>query len=159
MPTSAILISSDRAASGIRPDRTTALLSDKLSALGFDVVHNAVVPDDKLGIVKTLRAWVNEGIEVILISGGTGVAPTDVTPEATLEVITRRVPGMEEAMRRVSHEKTPFAMLARGVVGIARSSLVINLPGSPTGAVENLEVVAPVLEHALELIQGGTPDG
>lgn len=155
---SAILIASDRAAGGVRRDETAPLLERRLNGLGFEVTHTAIVPDRASAITGALNGWIAAGVALILVSGGTGVAPSDVTPEATLEVISRRVPGMEEAMRRASMDKTPFAMLSRGVVGVAQRSLIVNLPGSPKGAVENLEVIAPALDHAIELIQGGKPD-
>jgi molybdenum cofactor synthesis domain-containing protein len=154
----AVLIASDRAASGDRQDETIPLLEGRLIALDFNVTHTAIVPDDRSRIADKLNGWVEAGVALIIVSGGTGVAPSDVTPEATLVVIERRIPGMEEAMRRASHDKTPFAMLSRGVVGIARGSLIVDLPGSPKGAVENLNVIAPALDHAIELIQGGKPD-
>lgn len=157
--TAAILITSDRAAIGTRPDETGPLLKQYLSKLGFKVEDPVVVPDDKTEITAFLRKWINQKkINLILISGGTGLAPRDVTPEATLEVIEKRIPGMEEAMRRISTERTPYGMLSRSVVGIAGRSLIVDLPGSPRGAVENLEVIAPALWHALQLISGEHPD-
>lgn len=155
----AILIASDRAYSGERPDETGPALERRLTELGYRVAFLEVVPDDRRKIESMLRKWVSEErIHLILISGGTGLSPADVTPEATLGIIDRRVPGMEEAMRRASAKKTPFGMLSRSVVGTAKESLIINLPGSPKGALENLEIVEPALEHALELICGGHPD-
>jgi molybdenum cofactor synthesis domain-containing protein len=155
----AILIASDRSYRGERPDKAGPGLRDHLKKLGYNVAFVDVVPDDRKSISSVLRRWVEEdGINLILVSGGTGVAPTDVTPEATLEVIERRIPGMEEAMRRASFEKTPNAILSRAVVGCVGNSLIVNLPGNPAGARENLEVIEPALEHALELISGGTPD-
>jgi molybdopterin adenylyltransferase len=153
----AILIASDRAASGIRQDETLPLLSRHLEARGVTLAQTEVLPDDKNKIVATLRKWANPDIDIILVSGGTGVSPLDVTPEATLEVIERRIPGIEEAMRYASMQKTPFAMLSRAVAGIVRSTLIINLPGKPAAAVENLAVIDPVLSHAVELIRGGNP--
>ncbi len=154
----AILIASDRAACSLRPDLTTPLLSQKVEELGLYIVDRVIVADDKVEIAARLTRWKDQGIELILVSGGTGPAPSDVTPEATLAVIERRVPGMEEEMRRASLEKTPFAMLSRGVVGIAAASLIVDLPGNPRGAVESLDVIAPALRHALELIRGDKPD-
>ncbi len=157
--TAAILIASDRSYNGVRPDTTGPLLKDYLEKSRYGVAYLEIVPDNKDTIVSALRKLVNDGsVNLILVSGGTGLAPNDVTPEATLEVIERRVPGMEEAMRRASFEKTPHAILSRAVVGCAGNSLIVNLPGNPNGALENLEVIRPALQHALELMTGGTPD-
>jgi molybdenum cofactor synthesis domain-containing protein len=155
----AILIASDRAHSGERPDRTGPALEKRLAELGYTVVFCEVVPDDGRKIESTLKTWISdEKINLILISGGTGLSPSDVTPEATLSIIEKRVPGMEEAMRQASSKITPFGMLSRCVVGTTEESLIINLPGSPKGALENLNIIEPALEHALELICGGHPD-
>ncbi len=155
----AILIASDRAYSGERPDKTGPALGKRLEELGYPVTFLEVVPDDRLKIESMLREWVTEErIHLILVSGGTGLSPADVTPEATLGIIERRVPGMEEAMRQASAKITPFGMLSRGVVGAVKESLIINLPGSPKAALENLGIVEPALKHALELISGGHPD-
>ena len=155
----AILIASDRAYSGERPDETGPALEKRLGELGYAVAFREVIPDDSRKIETMVRKWVSEEkIHLILTSGGTGLSPVDVTPEATLRIIERRVPGMEEAMRQASSKTTPFGMLSRGVVGTAEESLIINLPGSPKGALENLKIIEPALEHALELICGGHPD-
>ncbi|MBU1318614.1 MAG: MogA/MoaB family molybdenum cofactor biosynthesis protein [candidate division Zixibacteria bacterium] len=155
----AVMVASDRSFEGVRSDKTGPGLRKYLQSLGYDVVFLDIVPDDRQSIVSVLQKWVSEDmINVILVSGGTGLGPRDVTPEATLEVIERRIPGMEEAMRRASLEITPHAILSRAVVGCVGNSLIINLPGSPKGAMENLKVIEPALEHALELITGGSPD-
>jgi molybdenum cofactor synthesis domain-containing protein len=154
----AILICSDRAFNGIRPDQTAPMLKKHLEDQGYEVSKIEILPDNREKITALLSEWVAAGIALILTSGGTGVAPTDTTPEATLDVIERRVSGMEEVMRSTSMQITSHAMISRSVVGIAKSSLVINLPGNPKGALENLAAIEPALYHALELISGGTPD-
>ncbi|UCD16751.1 MAG: MogA/MoaB family molybdenum cofactor biosynthesis protein [Candidatus Zixiibacteriota bacterium] len=155
----AILIASDRSYRGSRADKTGPELRKRLERIGYDVCFLEVVADDRQSIVSVLRKWINtDKISLILVAGGTGPAPRDVTPEATLDVIERRIPGMEEAMRFTSFKKTPYAILSRAVVGCAGKSLIVNLPGSVNGALENLEVIEPVLVHAMELISGGTPD-
>jgi molybdenum cofactor synthesis domain-containing protein len=113
----------------------------------------AILPDEESAIRERLTAWAdNAGLDVILTTGGTGFAPRDVTPEATRAVIERETPGLAEAMRAASLKVTPHAMLSRIVTGIRKKTLIINLPGSPKGAVENLQVVIPVLPHAIQLL-------
>jgi molybdopterin adenylyltransferase len=151
----AVLTVSDRSSQGIRPDASGPKLEEVLRTHGVEVVRRAVCPDEQPAIMKALAAWSDESeVDIILTTGGTGVAPRDVTPEATLAVISKTVPGMAEAMRQASLKKTPHAMISRAVAGIRGKTLIINLPGSPKGAVENLEAVLPALEHAVAKIQG-----
>jgi molybdopterin adenylyltransferase len=153
-----ILICSDRAASGERPDQSIPRLDRWARDHGFEIRRREILPDDRDRIAEILRSWIEQEIELIIVSGGTGLGPRDVTPEAILDVIDRRVPGMEEAMRRASLDVTPHAMISRAVVGARLRSLVVSVPGNPQGAVENLDVVAPALAHALELLRGEEPD-
>jgi len=153
--TTALVVVSDRSARGEREDASGDVLARRLAEEGYTVAFRSVVPDEVPRIVEVLRlhADVNK-VALVVTTGGTGVAPRDVTPEATLEVANRLVPGMAEAMRAASLLKTPHAMISRAVAGIRARTLIVNLPGSPKGALENLEVLLPALPHALEKIQG-----
>jgi len=154
-----VLTLSDKGARGERADTSGPYLCDLLQQAGYDLRAYEVIPDRREMIVRYLVDWVEEKkLDLILTTGGTGVAPTDVTPEATLEVVERLVPGIAEAMRQASLLKTPHAMLSRGVAGIRAESLIINLPGSEKAARENIAVVLPALYHALDKIRGGTDD-
>lgn len=149
-----ILTISDRSSSGQRTDSSGPALSQRISQLEWEVSISDIVPDDINRIAEMLSQWSDqEKADVILTTGGTGFSPRDVTPEATLRVIDRNAPGLAEAMRAQSLLITPHAMLSRGVTGIRKRTLIINLPGSPKGALENLEIVIPILPHAVELIQ------
>ncbi len=154
----AVLVISDRSAEGLRPDLSGQSLSDRLGQLGFEVKSIKILPDDKEAIVKILRSWVSEEIRLIITTGGTGLGQRDLTPEATLEVIERRVPGMEEAMRYESMKITPHAMISRAVAGTVSRTLIVNLPGNPKGALENLRVIEPALEHSMLLLSGEKAD-
>jgi len=148
-----ILTLSDRSARGERADTSGLALARLVQAEGWSVTKQAILPDEESAIRATLIEWVEGGeVDVILTTGGTGFSPRDVTPEATRAVIEREAPGFAEAMRAASLKITPHAMLSRVLAGIRKKTLIINLPGSPKGAAENLQVVIPVLPHAVQLL-------
>jgi molybdenum cofactor synthesis domain-containing protein len=148
-----ILIASDRSSRGIRPDLSGPALEELILARGWAVVRKEVQPDDQNLLRETLSAWADRGdLDIILTCGGTGFSPRDVTPEATRAVIHREAPGLTEAMRAASLKVTPHGMLSRAAAGIRGRVLIVNLPGSPRAAVENLQVILPILTHAVELL-------
>lgn len=150
-----VLTISDRSSRGERADVSGPVLVSVIQSFGWQIEKTGIVSDDRDSIRNTLVEWCNlRSIDIILTTGGTGFAPRDVTPEATLQVVERLTPGIPEAMRQASLAITRHAMLSRAVAGIRASTLIINLPGSPKAAVENLNTIAPVLEHAVELICG-----
>ena len=149
-----ILTLSDRSSRGERADASGPALAALIQAEGWSVTKQSLLPDEESAIRTILSEWADSGkLDVILTTGGTGFSPRDVTPEATRAVIEREAPGLAEAMRAFSLKITPHAMLSRIVTGIRKKTLIINLPGSPKGAVENLRVVMPVLPHAVQLLQ------
>jgi molybdopterin adenylyltransferase len=149
-----ILTASDRSSRGERPDLAGPALVELVHAQGWTVARQAILPDDREALQAALANWADRGgLDVILVTGGTGFAPRDVTPEATRAVIEREAPGLQEAMRAASLKITPHAMLSRGVAGMRGRVLIIDLPGSPRAAVENLQVILPVLGHAVELLR------
>ncbi|RPI34220.1 MAG: MogA/MoaB family molybdenum cofactor biosynthesis protein [Chloroflexota bacterium] len=148
-----ILTVSDRSAQGIRADASGPALVEAANRQGWTVARQAVVPDDLEEIRDTLADWAGSGgLDVILTTGGTGFSPRDITPEATLAIIDRAAPGLAEAMRQASLKVTPHAMLSRAVAGMRERTIIINLPGSPRAALENLEVIIPVGPHAVQLL-------
>jgi molybdopterin adenylyltransferase len=148
-----IITASDRSARKERPDASGPALAQRIRTQGWEVTEMIVLPDDFTELRDRLASWSDGGgLDVILVTGGTGFAPRDITPEATLAVVEKVVPGLPEAMRAASLQITPHAMLSRLVAGIRRRTLIINLPGSPRGALENFEVVIPVLDHAIQLL-------
>ncbi len=150
-----VLTISDKGSKGQREDKSGQVIRDSAPAMNGRVVKYEVVPDDKETIAARLRDWADGGeTDVILTTGGTGLAGRDVTPEATLSIIDREVPGIAEAMRVKSLEKTPTAMLSRAMAGQRGKCLIVNLPGSPRAVKECLEVIMPVLPHAVDIIKG-----
>jgi molybdopterin adenylyltransferase len=149
-----IVTISDRSARAERPDESGPALAKAVTAEGWQVTRTAILPDEVERIKQLLSEWADSGeMDIILTTGGTGFSPRDVTPEATQAIIQRPTPGLAEAMRNASLQITPHAMLSRAVAGIRLHTLIINLPGSPRGAVENLEIVKPVLAHAVQLLR------
>ena len=148
-----ILTLSDRSSRGERQDSSGPALVGLIQTQGWSVARQSLLPDDESSIREILTTWSDSGdLDVILTTGGTGFSPRDVTPEATRAVLDREAPGLAEAMRAASLKITPHAMLSRIVTGIRGKTLIVNLPGSPKGAVENLQVLIPVLPHAVQLL-------
>lgn len=158
MFTARVITVSDRSFRGERPDGGGPLVRRILTDAGYDVDSIVIVPDEKKEIMAALTAAADADVALIVTTGGTGFAPRDVTPEATAAVCERMVPGIPEAMRAASMAITPRAMLSRAAAGIRQRSLIINLPGSPKGAKENLEAVLPALNHGLETLRGEPGD-
>lgn len=150
-----VLTVSDRVSRGVMEDRGGTAIEAGLNP-DWTVIRRAVVPDDVDRIGTLLRTWADEDhLDVIFTTGGTGLGPRDVTPEATVQVSDRLVPGMAEAMRSVGRDQTPAAMLSRAIVALRGATVIVNLPGSPRGAAEGVAVVGPVLEHAVATMHGG----
>ena len=150
----AVLTVSDRSARGERPDTSGPALVELIKAQGWIVTRTDVLPDELNILRESLALWADRGdVDIILTTGGTGFAPRDVTPEATRAVIDREAHGLVEAMRAVSGIRSSHAMLSRAIAGIRGHVLIINLPGSPKAAIENFQVVIPVLDHAVKLLR------
>ncbi len=151
-----VITASDSVSAGLREDGSGPAVAEVLTEGGFDVASLEVVPDEREVLATRLRALADQGVDIVAVTGGTGFAPRDVTPEATEEVIERRAPGLAEAMRASGRAHTPMADLSRGVCGIRGRTIILNLPGSPRGATQSLAAIMEVLAHALDLVGGDT---
>jgi len=156
----AILTISDRCSRGEVQDQTGPILREALIDAGIDIAELLIVSDDIEKIkAELIRLTDQIGVDVVVTSGGTGFGPRDVTPEATDAVLHRRAPGLAEAMRAGSLTQTPYAMLSRGTAGLRNTTLIVNLPGSPKGAQECIQIILPVLDHAVKMMAGGQHEG
>lgn len=156
----AILTASDRAAAGTREDTSGERISQACAKDGHDVIETAIVPDDRARIAATLAAWCDGGIaDIVITTGGTGLTPRDVTPEATREIAERDVPGIPLALLLNGLQHTPFAALTRGVAVTRGTTLIVNLPGSPKAVAEGMEVLLPLFSHIVELLAGPVEHG
>jgi len=151
----AILTISDRSSRGEREDASGPVIAEILQSKGMEIKEYQIVADDRLVIAEKLKSFSDDlCVDLVLTTGGTGLSPRDVTPEATLDVIDKRIPGIEEAMRYESMRITPHGMLSRAVAGARGRCLIINLPGSPKAVRENLTVILPAIPHAIEILKG-----
>jgi molybdopterin adenylyltransferase len=154
-----VITVSDGVSAKTREDESGRALVRILKEAGFEVMEPVVVPDEQQGIADAIVAAAEHGADVVVTTGGTGLGPRDITPQATSAVIDFEVPGLGEAMRRAGAASTPMAALSRSMAGVRGQTLIINVPGSPKGAAESLEAVIPTLAHAIKLLHGDTKHG
>jgi molybdenum cofactor synthesis domain-containing protein len=150
-----VITVSDRSHGGARHDESGPLLAELLGELGFAAVHVVVVPDEIPEIESAMQEAIGEGVDLVATTGGTGFSPRDVTPEATRRVIDREAPGLAEALRMFNRDKVPTTILSRAVAGVAGATIVVNLPGSPSGVRDGVSVLEPVIGHAITQLRGG----
>lgn len=157
----AVITVSDRSARGERQDLSGPAAAKRLREAGIEVITEKVVTDEFEAVVRALKECTDPaaGIDVIITTGGTGLSPRDVTPEATISVIDRQIPGIAEEIRRCGLSKTPYALLSRGVAGVCRKAIIINLPGSPGAVQDGLDIALPILPHAVGILNGEALDG
>ncbi len=153
--TAAVITCSNRSAAGERADDSGELLAELLAQAGHSLVSRVIVPDDVAAIQSAVRAAVDAGAAVVITTGGTGLAPTDVTPEAVRPLLQREVPGIAETLRLAARERVPTSVLSRGVAGTLDHSLVVTLPGSPGGVRDGMAVLTPLLSHIVDQLAGG----
>jgi molybdopterin adenylyltransferase len=154
MFTAGVLTVSDKGSRGERVDESGKVIKEALTSMGAGEIKYGIVPDERQAISAKLREWSDAGVDLVLTTGGTGLTPRDVTPEATLDVVDRVAPGFAEAMRAYGMKQTPTAMLSRAVAGVRKKTLIINMPGSPKAVKECLEAISPALPHAIETVRG-----
>lgn len=154
MRTAGVVTASNRASAGVYQDTSGAILVDGLTSLGYEVIEAVVVPDDAAAIRAAITAMIERGARLVVTTGGTGVSPMDVTPEATTPLLDRMLPGIPEALRAAARDQVPTADLSRGVAGISGRTLVVNLPGSPGAVRDGLAVLARVAGHVLDQVDG-----
>ncbi len=153
--TAAVITCSNRSAAGERADDSGELLAELLAQAGHSLVSRVIVPDDVAAIQSAVRAAVDAGAAIVITTGGTGLAPTDVTPEAVRPLLQREVPGIAETLRLAARERVPTSVLSRGVAGTLGHSLVVTLPGSPGGVRDGMAVLTPLLGHIVDQLAGG----